>query len=139
MTRRSLLLVGLVAYAVLGSVGGCPDENDDAAVLEGRWELIPDDTLDSQTFIEFDRDGRVERVQVYFNGGRITTSVISGSAEVIRSSVRVTTRVVAGRVVFEGDLSDDENEIIGEATVQLSLPGTLIELDSQPARLVRVD
>lgn len=141
MTQRSGFWMAAVAgSAILMAAGGCPDTNDDTAVLAGRWELIPDqDTDPGQTFIEFRADGQVDTVEVIFDGGRVTTRALTASSDVIGDSVRVTTRLVAGRLVFEGELTEDLNEIVGETTVVLSLPGTVIELDGQPARLVRVD
>ena len=141
MTRRSRWIAATcLAGAMLGSLAGCPDEMDDSAVLRGRWELILDNPPDDgQTFVEFDSDGRVDQVQVIYDSGRVTTNAFTSTVEVILGAVRITTRLVAGRLVFEGELSEDGNEIVGETTVVLSLPGTLIEIEGQPARLVRVD
>jgi hypothetical protein len=124
-------------------MGGCPDEpdNPNLARLAGRWELVSNSAGDddAQTFLEFDTKGELTKVEVIFDGGRATTSIFTATADVIGDAVRVSTRVVAGRVVFEGQFNADDSEIVGESTTTLSLPGVRIVLDGEPARMVRVE
>ena len=142
MRMTILRPVAALAFGALLLPGGCPDQdNPNLARLAGRWELVSassgDD--DAQTFLEFDELGQLQEVEILFDGGRATTSIFSASADVIGDSVRVTTRVVAGRVVFEGEFNADDSEIVGESTTTLSLPGVQVVLDGEEARMVRVE
>lgn len=137
--RSRIAMLGM-SCAALAGMGACPSDVNEAEFMEGVWQLIVDsDDSGNETFLTFDRDGNLDELEVFFDGGRLTSRAVSGSTDVIGDSVRISTRLLAGRVVFEGEFDANFTEAVGETTFSLQLLGTRIELDGEPARLVRIE
>ena len=136
MQRQPIAILALGLSILATVAGGCADGSSDASALEGEWLL--ETASGTEAILTLNSDGRLSRVTIEFDGGQIETRVIRGSADVILDSVRITSTLLTGSLIFEGEISEGGDEIVGESTIVLALPLTTIRLDAEPATLTRI-
>ncbi|MCO6438380.1 MAG: hypothetical protein J5J06_14900 [Phycisphaerae bacterium] len=140
-SRPTLLVAASVLLAgILGCPGVVPPPE---AVLEGTWELIPSDDVDSRltgSFLAFDSNGDLARVTLTFDDETtVRLNYPPASTSLDGDQVHISITFVGNSLTFDGTL-DSETEptmATGEVTRRLILGDVTISETQGEATLIR--
>lgn len=112
------------------------------AVLTGTWEHLPGQGVDPgelrQFLVEFDEND--SPIQVIYKIGEDVTVIDdapSGLFTAADDAVTLVLQFTGGTLLFEGAI-EAEDELSGEVTISITNEDTTVDIEAQPATLLRV-
>lgn len=135
--RRVFPLACVVLVVIAGGCQTAPLVPPPEAVLEGTWELVPDQQLDlTRNIFVFDELGQMTEMRSVFLTITITERDIHRSTSVVGSAVTITTR---GDLVFTGTFNDDFTVATGSLSTKFTIPftSTEVSIDQGTATLTK--
>ncbi len=137
MRRVSLGWLCLLAVPCGLWLPGCNFLAPPEAVLAGTWLVEVEEYPDLETLlITFDETGTVTEVE-YKLGDNATITVTDpvGVATVDGQDVIVSVTFNANGLTFNGTLNDDDTEMTGSLTTQISVGSLVVTINNGPATL----
>lgn len=112
---------------------GCGGVNNEAAVLEGTWQVNfenPGDLEGLNIQATFDANGQLTEITAEDEAGAMASlDVAAGTTTtVVGSDVTITIPVAGGTGMLVGTLSDDDNTIEGSLSREIELPSGDLEV-----------
>jgi hypothetical protein len=139
--NRSALLIA--ASVLLAGIFGCPQPTVPEGLLEGRWEVVPDQGFDgslTNLFVTFNANDQVSDVSYEFNDGVIVSwHDPGGSTSVDGATIHVTCTVAGNGFTFDGtlDSSTSPASADGSLTLEFELGDLGVSMPRGPATLVK--
>jgi len=132
----------IAAGVILAGIGGCPLPSGDT-VLEGTWEVVPDEGFDgplANLFITFDRSDQLSDVSYRFtNGATVTWHHPEGSTSVDEDTIDVTCTVGGNGFTYNGTLDSitAPTSADGALSLNLAMGNLSVSMPQGPATLIR--
>lgn len=140
MMRQQMKKIGSWTLGLLiCSISGCGFSLfSNNGALNGTWQLAtPTDSGLGQTFLTFDGNGDLTKIQVTVGSRNETYSDFSSqNISVSGAAVTIEATFAGNRLKFNGSFNDDYTQAMGTVHIAIDLNSGVV-LEGQPGRLLK--